>query len=338
MKTIMQIMWHLNNECNFQCLHCYEELFNPNPVDRWEFQLSVINRIVELQKFREIIRVGLLGGEPLLDPNIVKVVNALYDRGIKRVDISTNGSLADKEMVKALKKANVTMAQISLEGPVAEVNDKVRGRGSFDKAIKGLRLFNEFGISTGIMMTVTKFNLQFIEEMVVFGLKEGVSIVSFNRMLPLGRGKKRKLPVLDAEEVKQMITSIHSLDENNPGIEVSSDDPLLYVPINGKSYTVNTYGGCGAGIGNLAICHDGTIFPCRRLPVEIGNSTNNSLIDIINSSALDCLYDRENSLKGKCRVCDHRQICGGCRASALAFTGDHLQSDPQCWQNPEERR
>ena len=338
MKTVMQIMWHINNECNFRCLHCYEEQYTPIPIDRWDFQKGVIDRIIELQTAREIIRVGLLGGEPLFDPNIVKIVEALYSRGIKRVDISTNGALADRKLAKELKESNITMIQVSLEGPIAEINDKVRGRGSFDKAVQGLRLFNEFGISTGIMMTVTKLNLQFIEEMVIFALNEGVSIVSFNRMLPIGRGKRNKLPVLDADETKHMITLIHSLDERNHGIDVSSDDPLLYVPMNGKSYTVNKYGGCGAGIGNLAICHDGTVFPCRRLPVKIGNIINKSLIDIINSSSLDCFYNRENSLKGKCRICDYRQICGGCRASAFAFTGDYMQSDPQCWQNPEERR
>jgi AdoMet-dependent heme synthase len=334
MKSVIQIMWHVNNECNFRCSHCYEENYEPKPVDRWDFQSLAIDRITELQSQYELIRVGLLGGEPLLDPNIIKIVKTLYNKGVKRVDISTNGALADLNLVKNLKKANITMVQVSLEGPIAEINDVIRGKGSFDKAVRGLRILKESGISTGIMMTVSKFNLQFVEEMVEFALREGVDIVSFNRMLPLGRGKRRMTTVLEPKEVMQMINMVHLLDKKHKtNIDVSSDDPLLYVPMNGNKYTSNEHGGCGAGIGSLAIFYDGTVFPCRRLPIAVGNIVDSSLIEIINSSSLDCFYEREEYLEGKCSTCDHRQICGGCRASAYAFTGDYLNADPQCWLN-----
>ena len=133
-----------------------------------------------------------------------------------------------------------------------------------------------------------------------------------------------------------MISLIHLLDEKCPQIDVSSDDPLLYVPMDGKSFTQNHFGGCGAGIGNLAICYDGTVFPCRRLPIGLGNVKDVSLIDIISSRILDCFYDRKEFFKGKCGVCEYRDICGGCRAAAYAFTNDYLNPDPQCWMVPEE--
>jgi radical SAM protein with 4Fe4S-binding SPASM domain len=43
-------------------------------------------------------------------------------------------------------------------------------------------------------------------------------------------------------------------------------------------------------------------------------------------------------LKGKCGVCEYKDICGGCRTSALFFTGDILGPDPQCAYIPKALR
>ncbi|MBU4142741.1 SPASM domain-containing protein, partial [Patescibacteria group bacterium] len=249
----------------------------------------------------------------------------------ERVDLGSNGTLIDESLAEELKAAGVKMVQISLEGPSPEINDFIRGRGSFQKAIMGLRWLKDCGVDTGIMVTVSKFNFAFIGEMIELAFREGVKLVTFNRLLPLGRAKKKALRCLDPSEIKQMISLVHFFDKKYQGLDVSSDDPLLYVPLEGRRFTVNAFGGCGAGVGSLAICHDGTVFPCRRLPIKVGDIKNSSLANIINSSRLDCFFDRETHLKGKCAPCDYRQICGGCRAAAYAFTGDHLGSDPQCW-------
>lgn len=334
-KYVIQIMWHLNNECNFKCRHCYIQEQKTTPVDRWPFQQKVIKSILELAEQYDIIRVGLLGGEPLLDPNIVKVISGLRQAGIGRVDISTNGSLVTEKLAKEMCDAGVKMVQVSLEGPTAELNDIVRGLNSFKSAVTGLKKLQKAGIETGIMTTVSKLNLNHIEAMVDFAHEHGARIVAFNRMLPIGQGGGRFLQSLSAQEVKAMISKVHELDKKYNSMDVSSDDPLLYVPMNNVSFTDNSFGGCGAGIGNLAICHDGTVFPCRRLPIEVGNISNSSLIDIINSDKLDCFYNRGQSLKGACGLCEHKFICGGCRAAAYAFSGDLSAEDPQCWKIAE---
>ena len=328
---VMQIMWHINNECNFTCRHCYNNEQKKHPVDRLDFQQSVIKRIADLQSHYRIIRVGLLGGEPFIDPNIIRVIELLHSQGIKRIDISTNGSLITPDLARRLKEVNVGMVQVSLEGPTAVINDVVRGNGSFDKALKGLRLLREAGIDTGIMTTVSQFNLPYIEKMVELATKEGNKIIAFNRMLPIGRGETEGLHCLTSNDLYLMMALIHQLSREYHGkLDISSDDPLLYIPTDQDSFTENNYGGCGAGIGSIAINHDGSVFPCRRLPINIGNLANDSLIGIINSSRLDCFYNRK-FLRGECGVCDYRQICGGCRAAAYAFTGDYLNEDPQCW-------
>jgi len=330
-KPVIQIMWHLNNECNLQCRHCYIQNQSHVPVDRLQFQLQIIDRIIELQTHYNLIRVGILGGEPLLDPNIFTLIKQLKKLGVERVDIGTNATLIDDDCADRMNQLGVKMVQVSLEGHTAAINDYVRGTGSFERSIRGLRNLRKCNIDVGIMTTVSRFNLQYIENIAMMAESEGAKLVAFNRMLPMGKGKSGELVPLDGLEMRQMMSCIHSLNASI-SIEVTSDDPLLYVPMNEQQYVPSSaFGGCGAGIGNLAICHDGAVFPCRRLPIAVGNATCDSLIDIINSEKMNCFYNRPSFLKGLCGECEFQQICGGCRASAYAWSGDHLGCDPQCW-------
>lgn len=337
-EFVMQIMWHINNECNLDCAHCYARGQCKKPVDRWPIQQLAINRIVELSTEYQIIRVGLLGGEPLLDPNILRLITTLRQRDIARVDISTNGTMVSEGLAKQLVEAGATMVQVSLEGPTPEINDPIRGKGSFNRAVAGLRRLGVAGLQTGIMVTISKGNLECIRQMAAMAHKEGVKIIAFNRMLPIGHGGDGQLRCLDPTELHQMIRLVHKLNDYYPDMDVSSDDPLLHIPLDGTIPPAGRCGGCGAGIGNLTISYDGTVFPCRRLPIKVGDISETSLIEIINSAQLDCLYDRAVHLKGKCRTCLYRESCGGCRAAAKAFTGDFLSEDPQCWLSNEARR
>jgi MoaA/NifB/PqqE/SkfB family radical SAM enzyme len=53
-------------------------------------------------------------------------------------------------------------------------------------------------------------------------------------------------------------------------------------------------------------------------------------VDIYRHAKLFVSLRDTGQLKGKCRYCDFRQVCGGSRARAFAYTGDPLESDPLC--------
>ncbi|UCD34076.1 MAG: SPASM domain-containing protein, partial [Nitrospiraceae bacterium] len=91
-------------------------------------------------------------------------------------------------------------------------------------------------------------------------------------------------------------------------------------------------------ISGLTILPDGTMVPCRRLPVPIGNITSDSLREVwASSDVLNALRDRSR-YKGKCGSCLRWAHCRGCRAIAYACSqsagkGDVLAPDPQCFIN-----
>jgi len=92
-------------------------------------------------------------------------------------------------------------------------------------------------------------------------------------------------------------------------------------------------GGCGAGRIYAAIEPNGDVVPCVFLPIVVGNLRKQSFWDIWTKSKLfEDLRDRDK-LKGFCRVCPYRNICGGCRARAYGYYGDPLAPDPGCIYN-----
>jgi radical SAM protein with 4Fe4S-binding SPASM domain len=97
-----------------------------------------------------------------------------------------------------------------------------------------------------------------------------------------------------------------------------------------KNFWIHDPIGCHAGIEYFSLRPNGDIYPCTFLPIKVGNIREKSLIDIwLNSPILNQLRQR-SQLKGKCRDCEYRQTCGGCRGRAYACSNDYLETDPVC--------
>lgn len=88
---------------------------------------------------------------------------------------------------------------------------------------------------------------------------------------------------------------------------------------------------CSVGINALTLLPDGTIYPCRRLPIRLGNVLEDNLFDVWYSSPVLWQARTPTNLKGRCSACEMVPVCRGCRAMALAVNGDWLAEDPQCW-------
>jgi AdoMet-dependent heme synthase len=91
--------------------------------------------------------------------------------------------------------------------------------------------------------------------------------------------------------------------------------------------------GINDGKGFVFISHLGEIFPSGFLPVSAGNVRKQSLTEIYRHSPLFVSLRDSTNLKGKCGICEFREVCGGSRARAYALTGDVFAEEPCCvWQ------
>jgi len=106
-----------------------------------------------------------------------------------------------------------------------------------------------------------------------------------------------------------------------------------------KSFFHRAYGqlseiiqGCPTARWACHISNNGDLHPCHLLPFKLGNLKQENFVDIWfnkNNKVLNDLRDR-TLLKGNCKNCKHRDVCGGCRAQAYWRTGDYLEGD-NCW-------
>jgi len=90
------------------------------------------------------------------------------------------------------------------------------------------------------------------------------------------------------------------------------------------------------------VIENGDVIPCSfNDRVRLGNVQNkplNQVWDQLQTSELTLKLRDRNNLKGKCGVCEYREICGGCRARAEMYTGDLFASDPACGYIPKVLR
>ena len=91
------------------------------------------------------------------------------------------------------------------------------------------------------------------------------------------------------------------------------------------------YAGCEAGDEIIYIDFKGNVGACSYIPIFADNIKDKSLDEILEKNKLFItLKQYKENLKGKCRQCTYKSICGGCRATALALKNSLLEEDPLC--------
>jgi len=335
------VQLHLTERCNLRCRHCYQDGNRPDEMSLSEIK-SVIEEISDmLRDWTETYNIAftssfnVTGGEPFLRQDIFTVLEELKTRGFDTYILS-NGTLISQDIAKALAELGVKGVQISIEGP-EDIHDAIRGAGSFSSSLKGIRNLLDAGIELTLNTTLSGMNASYFMEVIDLASSLGVQRLGFSRLVPSGGGKKLLNRMLDKVVLEALYNKIFSLKPG--GLQIVTGDPVasqLRAPSGGDADSSLPSGGCAAGVSGLTILPDGTVTPCRRLPLPIGNVRKDSLREIwASSETLNALRDKSR-YEGKCGECKKWSVCRGCRAIAFAFSeatgkAGYLAEDPQCF-------
>lgn len=324
--------WHITDRCNLRCTHCYhDEYSGENELSVEELIASADKMAVALEKWNKKGSFSLTGGEPFIRSEVLFALARYMDSQTTTAyyDILTNGSLITETITDELiKLQKLRRVQMSIEGPTPELNDKIRGIGSFDRTMKAIRLLKSKELQVSIMTTVFRSNMTKIVELIDVLENVGVDTFALERFIPEGAGSAMASEALSPSEIRDVFTAVYEAGRNPRKMRVLMYRPLFAI-LDQDDPTIGAM--CSIGTNALTVMHDGAILPCRRLPIPIGDIRNDSLFKIWYDNSL--LWEIRNplNLKGKCGSCDLVPICRGCRAVAYARTGDYLGEDPQCW-------
>jgi MoaA/NifB/PqqE/SkfB family radical SAM enzyme len=162
-KNARNLFFHILTRCNLRCKHCY---INPKQHGENRLPLRTIEAWLDaLFVEHKETHVIFLGGEPTLHPDLALAIKKAKDIGYSSITVDTNGYLFNNILFK-VGPDEVDYFSFSLDGASRETNDKIRGRGSYDTCIAGIRQAVDRGFATSLIYTVSKFNIHELEMMV----------------------------------------------------------------------------------------------------------------------------------------------------------------------------
>ncbi len=346
------IAWELTRSCNLFCAHCRGSAAPGSYSGELSTEecFHLIDEILEVGKPIII----LTGGEPLARQDVLQIAKYAVTREL-RVVMGSNGTLITEEMATKLRDVPISRIGVSLDFPVAKLQDDFRGQaGAFEAAIVGIANARRAGIDIQINSTITKLNVTYLDELLSLALKVGAVAFHPFMLVPTGRGKGLESVVLSPEQHEQTLNWIYDKQlELGDGMFFKPTDVPHYLrvveqrqrqkqnqrtkrpePATGHNPANSITRGCLAGVGFCFISHQGEVKGCGYLDVEAGNIRKESFSRIWAKSPLFRNLRDLSNIKGKCGLCEYKRICGGCRARAYEATGDYLEAEPYCIYEP----
>jgi len=323
------LQWHLSDVCNLRCTHCYQSAFASHPFGLSEWLHLLDDYIAFLQgDGRQPPRRGhinLTGGEPLALRELPALLDAfVLHRQQFSFAILSNGTLVDPDMAARLRCWGPKFVQVSIDGNPA-THDRIRGKGSHAKAVAGIRALRAEGIPVLIAFTAQPGNYREFADVARLGRELGVRRVWTDRVIPppgplaAGQSLSREQTV----EYLQIIARARMEGGRRSQTEIAAQRALQFLEGGSAIYR------CTAGESLITVMPDGTLYPCRRLPIPAGNVYQTSLQQIYDSDAM--LAVRAPREFHGCEQCGFAPLCrGGLRCLAWAVHGRLDQADPGC--------
>jgi len=128
----------VTDACNIRCRYCMPEIVNGFLPQNRLLSFEAITRIVSVMVRSGVRKVRLTGGEPLMRPNLERLVDKLAEiGGLQQIAMTTNGMLLADKMA-ALESAGLTHVNISLDTLREEAFQEISRRDGLDQVLSGI--------------------------------------------------------------------------------------------------------------------------------------------------------------------------------------------------------
>jgi radical SAM protein with 4Fe4S-binding SPASM domain len=307
-----QVEFRITTKCNLNCLPCPfrdKSKISQNELSKEEW-LRVIREAAELG----VENCTITGGEAMCKRDVtLSMMKAIKNYGMTGMLI-TNGTLFDENTIKEIIEMEWDVINFSIDGPNAEINDYIRGVGSFNKAIETIKSFTFWKKKLGkklpqvnIMPLITNKNYDKIKEMIKLGKELGVSSIYFQKLV-VHHLSAKELEVND-EQLKELPMYIEEGKEiaKKIGIETNLDSFMEQIKMSNastkKEKTFCFFPWCFMGIRE-----DGRVEPCPTDSEDMKSPENvreKSLSEIWNSDYFNQIREKLSNFQylPRCEKC-----------------------------------
>lgn len=331
-EELSELWIHTNNSCNLKCRHC---LVSSGPGGDKGLPTSTLLEVIDQARSLGTRHFFFTGGEPFLRKDIFAVIDRALENPLAEVVILTNGILLPGGVLEKLMERDISRLwlQISLDGSTAERNDRIRGSGSFDGILRGIRAAVASGIDVTVSTVITKESAEDVSEVTrLVGDLGGKThhLLWLHKRGRITEGDEDQTPSVD--RVIEVVRDARAAGKAS-GVMVD----------NGEAVKARLHSGAGtkwdlskAGVSSLCIYSDGKVYPSAAM-VDVpellcGDVKENMLEEIWKKSDVANSF-RSASVKDKeiCRECPFQFVCGGGDTEHSYFCGGSILShDPYC--------
>ncbi len=319
-NRLLSMEIEFSRACNYHCPYCYAAEESPDaselPSDRLD---SAIFQAAELGA-RKIV---ILGGEPLLYSRLEEKIRMIVSLGMG-AEIFTNSALITPSLAEFFFRHGCRVV-VKFNSLNPGIQDSMTGeKGALPVLLKSIGMLQKAGYTAPGMLcgatVICSENFDGLPELWKY-MRENNIQPYFEMLTPQGRLLNNKHLLVSRRRVRELFDRIAALDKDF-GRDWTPQPPL----VGGKCFR-HTY--------SCVVNARGEVKPCVGVDIVIGRLEEKPLKDILaQSKVIRDLKDHRRTMKGACRTCEKADSCYGCRGAAYQVTGDYLEADPFCWDNP----
>ncbi len=208
-------------QCNLTCKHCLR-----GSASALHLPFDIVQKAVNGAKAFGIENIHLTGGEPFLYDHLPEIFELSLMNKIP-LTFSSNGSLLVKNsgLIQKYKKV-IRSINISIESHVAEIHEKIRGKGTYQIALEALEFLKKEKVPFGILACLNKWTTENLSDFAKFAKRRGAQQINFTTVLPCAHSVENDL-ILSEDRRAAVYQELLKL------VRVSSLDffRLFYVPV-----------------------------------------------------------------------------------------------------------
>ncbi len=198
MKTnlIKTCHWEITKRCNLYCIHCISSVGNKRELNTKE-SLKAINNLKNIG----CEELYITGGEPLVRKDIFEILKKAKEKQFK-ISLITNGLLINRNNINKIK-LYIEELGISLDGASSQINDKIRGKGTFKKILKAIEIVKSYQIPLTIYVALNRINLEDLKNILNLVSNFKIKKVKINEVSLRGRAYKNRSLLEISRELRE---------------------------------------------------------------------------------------------------------------------------------------